>query len=219
MFLWRFRILFRWPPNISHTAHKSLSRVRITFRAEHITFPQFYWQMCLFNLQLSVGFYSRTTVDISQSAPACCKTAVFTLFEHILPRELKVLYWLVQSGDERRALVKTILFHLDDKWNNLTFQAPPSQQFPQIWKGPKRPKWTGLGVTTGHQSPSRKYSLHCKVDTPFTDNLVSDTWFRWLGNNCLDWIWDGRGFIMVSSVRHLEHPEIPYLNTSSPKTS
>ena len=24
---------------------------------------------------------------------------------------------------------------------------------------------------------------------------------------------------MVSSVRHLEHPEIPYLNTSSPKTS
>ena len=35
MFLWRFRILFRWPPNISHTAHKSLSRVRITFRAEH----------------------------------------------------------------------------------------------------------------------------------------------------------------------------------------
>ena len=79
------------------------------------TFPQFYWQMCLFNLQLSVGFYSRTTVDISQSAPACCKTAVFTLFEHILPQELKVLYWLVQSGDERRTLVKTILFHLDDK--------------------------------------------------------------------------------------------------------
>ena len=85
MFLWRFRILFRWPPNISHTAHKSLSRVRITFRAEHITFPQFYWQMCLFNLQLSVGFYSRTTVNISQSASACCQTAVFTLFEHILP--------------------------------------------------------------------------------------------------------------------------------------
>ena len=26
------------------------------------------------------------------------------------------------------------------------------------------------------------------------------------------------GFIMVSSVRHLEHPEISYLNTSSPKT-
>ena len=90
--------------------------------------------------------------------------------------------------------------------NNLAFQAPPSQLFLQIWKGPRRPKWTGLGVTTGHQSPSRKYSLHCKVDTPFTDNLVSDTWFRWLGNNCLDWIWDGRGFIMVSSVRHLEHP-------------
>ena len=145
MFLWRFRILFRWPPNISHTAHKSLSRVRITFRAEHITFPQFYWQMCLFNLQLSVGFYSRTTVDISQSAPACCKTAVFTLFEHILPQELKVLYWLVQSGDERRALVKTILFHLDDKWNNLTFQAPPSQLFPQSEKVQKDPNGLGWG--------------------------------------------------------------------------
>ena len=34
-----------------------------------------------------------------------------------------------------------------------------------------RPKWTGLGVTTGHQSPSRKYSQHCKVDTPFTNSL------------------------------------------------
>ena len=86
MFLWRFRILFKWPSNISHSAHKSLSRVTITFRAEHITFPQFYWQMCLFNLQLSVGFYSRTTVDISQSAPACCQTSV-------------TQKWVVRQGD------------------------------------------------------------------------------------------------------------------------
>ena len=86
MFLWRFRILFKWPSNISHSAHKSLSRVTITFRAEHITFPQFYWQMCLFNLQLSVGFYSRTTVDISQSAPACCQTSV-------------TQKWVVREGD------------------------------------------------------------------------------------------------------------------------
>ena len=137
----------------------------------------------------------------------------------MLSQILAVLYWYQPMFLWRFRIDKDDPFSFGWQRNNLAFQAPPSQLFLQIWKGPRRPKWTGLGVTTGHQSPSRKYSLQCKVDTPFTDNLVSDTWFRWLGNNCLNWIWDGGGFIMVSSVRHLEHPEIPYLNTSSPKIS
>ena len=32
------------------------------------------------------------------------------------------------------------------------------------------------------------------------------SWFRWLGRI---------GFTMVTGVRHREHPEIPYMNTSS----
>ena len=43
--------------------------------------------------------------------------------------------------------------------------------------------------------------------------------FSWIGNNYLIWTWDGIGFTVVTNVRHLEHPEIPYLNTSTLEVS
>ena len=66
-----------------------------------------------------------------------------------------------------------------------------------------RLKWTAL---------QNRHTFHKQL---VNWHLQGDTWFSQLGNNCLNWTWDGIGFSVVPNVRHLGHPEIPYLNTSS----
>ena len=71
------------------------------------------------------------------------------------------------------------------------------------WLHTYRLKWTAL---------QNRHTFHKQL---VYWHLQGDTRFSLLGNNCLNWTWDGVGFTVVPNVRHLEHPEIPYLNTSS----
>ena len=64
-----------------------------------------------------------------------------------------------------------------------------------------RPKWTVL---------QKRHTFHKLLVYWY---LQGDTWFSWIGNKYLIWTWNGIGFTVVTNVRHLEHPEIPYLNT------
>ena len=66
-----------------------------------------------------------------------------------------------------------------------------------------RLKWTAL---------QNRHTFHKQL---VNWHLQGDTWFSQLGNNCLNWTWDGIGFIVVTNVWHLEHQDIPYWNTSS----
>ena len=48
-----------------------------------------------------------------------------------------------------------------------------------------RLKWTAL---------QNRHTFHKQL---VNWHLQGDTWFSWLGNNCLNWTWDGRGLIMI----------------------